>query len=61
MMLTLIVCLCGADETVASEYAVLMVQAEWRSFMMRRRRLIETFHGSEGGTLKVEFYFDSLS
>lgn len=41
------------DETVASEYAVLMVQTEWRSFMLRRRKIIETFLGSTGKRLKV--------
>ena len=36
-----------SDETVADEYAALLVQAEWRSFMLRRRRIVDIFKGSE--------------
>ena len=40
------VCVC-AEETVADEYAALLVQAEWRSFMLRRRRIVDIFKGTE--------------
>ena len=36
-----------ADETVADEYAALLVQAEWRSFMLRKRRIVDIFKGAE--------------
>lgn len=35
------------DETVADEYAALLVQAEWRGFTLRRRRIVDIFQGSE--------------
>ncbi len=32
---------------MADEYAALLVQAEWRSFMLRRRRIVDMFKGTE--------------
>ena len=32
---------------MAAEYAALLVQAEWRSFILRRRKIVEIFQGPE--------------
>ncbi len=42
-----VACVVHADETVADEYAALLVQAEWRGFTLRRRRIVDIFQGSE--------------
>ena len=42
-----------SDETVAAEYAALIVQAKWRAFMLRKRTMMDIFYSSKGKVLKV--------